>query len=257
MWGWETCCYLFLGGLAAGLFVFSSLLQLAFGFRFIRTVRWGTLCALACLLVGVALLLVDVSQPLRALSMASGFGNIASSWMARGAWILLGCGILYVLFLILAAIPPKVSAAHGWARSHGFSLNAVGLLGLCVSLLLGYYTGALLVDAEGVPAWRAGILPWLFLASSLAAGGTLELLLFRGLQGWKTEDQVVFLGIDTISRVFLVIEFAALVVYLIGLSGGIAQREAVAIALRSPEALAAVSVFCWLLSCRRFSLASA
>lgn len=169
MWGWLVACYLFLGGLSAGLFCGAALLQLAWGRRFGRTVRRCVGAALGLLAVGCALLLADVGVPLRALNVLQSFANLGTSWMARGVWVISGCLVCYGLYLFVLGAPFRKGGGLWYWRQR--ILNGLGIAGMALSVALALYTGFLLRDAYGIAWWHTMLLPVLFLVSSLEAGG--------------------------------------------------------------------------------------
>lgn len=218
MWGWSVALYLFFGGLSAGSFVFAAVLQLAHGMRYQRTVCIVTVCSLVFLAVGAVLLLIDVGLPLRAMDVAHSFRNVGTSWMARGAWILMGCAGVFALYALAAMLPFGRFSLLG--RRRETILNAMGIAGIACSFLLAGYTGMLLTDAEGIRAWSTALIPALFTVSALDTGVAFGLLVFRvaeqgrEMRPGRQVRRIVAYRFDAVLLVLVCLEAIVLVVYL-------------------------------------------
>lgn len=233
MWGLFVAAYLFFGGLSAGMFVATALLQLAHGNRFLRVVRAGSTLSLAFLLVGLGLLLADVAVPLRALDMASSFQNVGASWMARGAWILAACSVLFLAYALVALVPRKSRMA---LRYRAPLLNALGLAGMTAALALAWYTGMLLGDAAGIPAWGTWFVPVLFALSALDTGLALSAALFASIERVQPYWESVLRRFDLALAALLVGELAVLGLYVAFLVEGSLTGEAFQRALATTPA---------------------
>lgn len=180
LWGLPIAAYLFFGGLSGGLFAMSALLQLAYGSQFMRSVRTGAAVSVLSLAAGTACLLFEVGAPWKAINLIESFQNVATSWMARGAWILVVCGIIFSAFLLVALVPwPRVGGGRFARRRMARTLNVLGILGIIASVLLMLYTGFLLNDGNGTRAWSTPLVPLLFLASSVDCGIALLVVIVR------------------------------------------------------------------------------
>ncbi len=166
VWGWEVWCYFFLGGLAAGSFVVASLARL-FGDARDRSVsRAGYLISLAAVSLCPPLLIKDLGRPGRFLNML----RIVKpeSPMSVGAWGLVG-------FSTCAALAAARELLGGWHDPLGALARLVpsrglAVVGSCLAILFGGYTGVLL-SVTSVPLWsRSRFLGPTFLASALSAG---------------------------------------------------------------------------------------
>ena len=230
MWGWQVALYLFFGGLSAGSFVFAAVLQLAHGMRYQRTVCIVTVCSLVFLAVGAVLLLIDVGLPLRAMDVAHSFRNVGASWMARGAWILMGCAGAFALYALAAMLPFGRFSLLG--RRRETILNAMGIAGIACSFLLAGYTGMLLTDAEGIRAWSTALIPALFTVSALDTGVAFGLLVFRvaeqgremrpGRDMWLGREmrRIVAYRFDAVLLALVCMEAIVLAVYSMWLGSG-------------------------------------
>src|SRR5512144_114912 len=86
VWGWEIPVYLFLGGMAAGVMILSSLLSLRREERS-PAARWLALAAPALVSLGMVALFLDLAHKLYAWRFYLAFRW--TSPMSWGAWILL------------------------------------------------------------------------------------------------------------------------------------------------------------------------
>lgn len=171
-WGWQVALYLFLGGLGAGMFIAAALLSFVRHKRHRQAVAISCWIAAACVAVGLALLLVEVIHPGRALLMWQSFSHL-TSWMALGAW---GALAALAVFLATAVLMTKRTSnllAAVWEAHPGLRRKlrtACLLVGLAPALFMVFYTGMLLRAASGVPFWNSWLLPCLFVVSALGAG---------------------------------------------------------------------------------------
>lgn len=157
-WGWEVIGYLWLGGIAGGSFVISSLTTLRDKSHADRHVaRRGYAIAAVAAALCAPLLIKHLGRPER-------FHHMLRVWkpgspMNAGAWT-------------LAAFAPLAAMAAGaalfgeprWLR------RLIAAVGLPPALFFTTYTGALLGHSS-VPLWAASpLLPALFACSALATG---------------------------------------------------------------------------------------
>lgn len=161
IWGWQPAMYLFLGGTGAGTYVVAASLYLLDQKNHVSIIRYATRSALVCLVAGLLLLLLDLSDPWRGVLLWRSFVN-PSSWMTIGVW---GMAVAVVVFLCSSVLSVRRLAVRTCAVRKVFFA-----LGIVLSLFAATYTGMLLGHAKGVPFWNTGLIPVLFLASSLGAG---------------------------------------------------------------------------------------
>lgn len=213
MWGWPIAGYLFFGGLSAGVFIVGAIIQLAHGSRFSTATRRCSFFSILFLAMGGMLLLFDVPLPERALRLTSAFQNIASSWMARGAWALCFAGTLFALFLAIASMPFK--HARSLKRRRQTILNIIGFAGILCALFLAGYTGMLLVNALGIPLWNTPVLVALFVVSSLDAGFAFALLPFVGIRKPGFIERKAVQRYEIVFAALLAAEVVLLTLYLL------------------------------------------
>jgi formate-dependent nitrite reductase membrane component NrfD len=197
VWGWEIPLYLFLGGLVAGIMIFT-------GIRMLRRKDEGTSLALALLpwtapvaiSVGMFFLWLDLEHPFNAWRFYLAFK--VTSPMSWGAWILIG---IYPVSVLLAWITtPEALKAPIRGRLNGIPLfgrleawaegnvRLLGGLNIFMGAALGIYTGVLLGTMAARPLWNSALLGPLFLVSGLSTGAAFMLLF--GL----TDRERVFFG---------------------------------------------------------------
>lgn len=201
-WGVPIALYLFLGGLAAGTMVVSGLIYLKKGEEFIRTVRFGAWAGVVCLAAGLLCLLMEVSEPLRALQLWSAFTN-SSSWMAIGAWLLF-CGMAaFGIYALGSVIAPWRRIMRPWSY-------LVIALGVCIAV----YTGILLGVLKAHPLWNSALLPCLFTVSALDTGVAL-VAIFMAFGEKAEECAKVQHVLERVVFVLVIAEMVVLAGYLV------------------------------------------
>jgi formate-dependent nitrite reductase membrane component NrfD len=168
VWTWEVPAYFWLGGMAAGAYVTSSLAQ-AFGSpEDRRSSAGGYFVAAAALVPCAPLLIADLGRPDRFHHMLRIFKPLSP--MNFGAWTL--TGFTPVAFARAAAhaadrgLLPGPLAALGRIAPR----RPMEVAGSALGLALAGYTGVLLA-ATNVPLWaKSKLLGGLFMASALASG---------------------------------------------------------------------------------------
>ena len=237
VWGWEIPVYLFLGGMAAGAMILTSLLMMRKEERS-PAARWLAFAAPALVSVGMGALFLDLSFKLHVLRFYLAFRW--TSPMSWGAWILV---VVYPVSLALALASlgdeqaEKVVAFMGRfglaapARAvRAFALRCIVRLewaNLVLGIGLGIYTGVLLSTLGARALWTSALLGPLFLASGVSAGAAF-LLLFR-----LSDDERHF--VVRWDKLAIGLEVAVLLLFLAGLAtGGAAGKEAVGMLLGGP-----------------------
>lgn len=147
-WGIWIVLYFFLAGTGGGAYLLSVLYCRP------HRVRQTALWALLTVVLGSALLVLDLGQPLRFLNLFL-YGWHPGSVMWLGSWFL----VLSGLGLLLVWLRPTPR----WFQQ---------VVAFLVALVVGYT--AVLLTSTSKPFWNASpLLPWLFLASAATAGGAL------------------------------------------------------------------------------------
>lgn len=175
MWGWQPALYLFLGGMGAGAFVMAALLYLIDRDRHAKIICWSMWGAVAGLVIGLLLLLSELTNPLRGLLMWQSFGNF-TSWMTYEAW---GAFLAIAVFMVSAILATKgisTRLAHAWswfAKRQNAIRKILAIVGIALGAFVAVYTGMLLMTAAGIPLWNTPLLPLLFAVSAFDTGVAL------------------------------------------------------------------------------------
>jgi formate-dependent nitrite reductase membrane component NrfD len=153
-WHWEIAIYLFLGGVGAGAYVTGAVS----GFLgWAEMARWGILVSFPALAVGSIFLVAHLGNPIRAYLATSKAGT---SWISRG--------VIFISLFMLVSIIHIIGIL--WVGLSGAIVTLLSIIGIIVALGTMVYTGALLSASKGIPFWRSGIMPVLFMFSALATG---------------------------------------------------------------------------------------
>lgn len=155
-WGWLVAIYLFLGGVGAGAYTIAAVNGfLGESLELSTTVGlWVSFPALA---VGSACLLLDLGSPTRAVLAGR---KLRTSWIARGFWII-------TIFMILAFVHWIL---HLFTEVGRGTIAPVAVAGIAFAVMTMAYTGILLGASKGIPFWRSGIVPAVFVVSALVTG---------------------------------------------------------------------------------------
>ena len=156
-WGWLVAIYLFLGGVGAGAYTIAAVNGLI-GESLELSTTVGLWISFPALMIGSAFLLADLGSPTRAILAGKKLGT---SWIARGFWII-------SIFMVLAFVHFLLHRAGNAAGSAAVTL--VSVFGIIFAVLTMAYTGVLLGASKGVPFWRSGIVPVVFVVSALVTG---------------------------------------------------------------------------------------
>lgn len=192
-WEWHVALYLFLGGLVAGLMIFSGWLRLRKYEGVSRGILVADLLSLPLLAGGLLLLWFDLARRWNAWRFYATFQP--TSAMSWGAWILLFCMVLLGL-RILTHVPQPTPATTrlgrmvksiwrvtAWSGRLIAKANPVwDVLNIILGIGLGIYTGVLLSTIPARPLWDSLMLPVLFLVSGLASGCAVIFLVLPGEQ---------------------------------------------------------------------------
>lgn len=209
VWGWQPAFYLFLGGLGAGTFFVAGLVHfITKGHaRVVCAAMW---CAIVFLAVGLGLLLLELSAPLRALMMWQSFSHLNSSWMAIGAWLLFGA-IICCAIAAVTSTDPLCRLLRISAGARAKLRAAFTAIGMVLTLCVAVYTGILLMDAPGVPFWNTTVLPLLFTVSALDTGVAFTGIL---LAAFEPDEHRVPRALEVATACLIVIEAAVLGMFL-------------------------------------------
>ncbi len=181
-WEWLVVVYLYLGGLGAGLFVFSAI------FDFMNQKHFEPLARIAALLapwpvaLGAGLLIFDLGSPMRFWRL---FSTVQwTSPMSVGSWLLVAFTMTSGAHMLLWArsnpeMPIGIGGLHLPLPS---GVRRVELrrtftaLGAPMGLGVGIYTGVLLGAVPARPFWNTPMVAMLFLFSALSTAAAALLL---------------------------------------------------------------------------------
>ena len=160
-WGWWIAVYLFLGGIGGGAYTIAAA-NWFLGESVSTATSIGLWIGFPALLIGSVFLLVDLGSPTRAVLAGRKPGT---SWIARGFWIISAFMILSLLHLILHTFFNIDQTASGRTI-----LNVIAIAGIICAVGTMAYTGILLGASKGIPFWRTGAVPVVFVISALVTG---------------------------------------------------------------------------------------
>lgn len=234
-WGWEIALYLFLGGLVAGLMIFSGTIRLVSPGRFARALVVSDLASLPLLGIGMLFLLLDLGNKINVWRFYTTFQiRSAMSW---GAWMLVVAMIVLALRFVsrvpapmpLAVLglkffpPPPASDEEAveriaqkqspvvrfgewawkllhqiaqWTNNHA---RALAIVGIALGIGVGFYTGVLLSTIPSRPLWNTAVLAPLFLVSGLASGGAFLCLFLPDEEHLRLVPfSILFCGVELV-----------------------------------------------------------
>jgi formate-dependent nitrite reductase membrane component NrfD len=148
-WGWLIAAYLFLGGVGAGAYTIAAINSFM-GEGLASSTVVGLWIGFPALLIGTLFLIADLGTPKNAFLAGMRPG---SSWIARGTWIISTFMALSLLHLVL-----HVFMGIGETAGGSTILSVVAV------------TGILLGASKGIPFWRSGVVPVVFVISAVVTG---------------------------------------------------------------------------------------
>lgn len=181
-WEYLVVVYLYLGGMSAGLFVFSALLTFLRDERFASLKRFAGLAAPIPVIIGSVALIFDLGSPLRFWRL---FSTIQiSSPMSIGSWLLVaftGVSLLHMLLLLFPERPDALTIGGRRIALPGPATRAtlrrsIAAIGIPMALGVGIYTGVLLGAIPARPFWNTPLVAMLFLFSALSTAAALLLI---------------------------------------------------------------------------------
>jgi formate-dependent nitrite reductase membrane component NrfD len=205
-WGLLIAAYLFLGGVGGGAYTIAAINGFL-GKEMEASTQVGLWIGFPALLVGSLCLLADLGSPMRAVRAGMKAGT---SWIARGFWIISA-------FIALSFAHLLLFQASGYRLSgEGAStLAAISALGVVTAVGTMAYTGLLLGASKGIPFWRSGVVPVVFVVSALVTGH-FALMLGSVLvpQAASSPEALRVMGVEAAALV--VLEVLAILFYLHG-----------------------------------------
>jgi len=203
VWGWEIPLYLFLGGIAAGILIYSAYFTLRNRQDELPVaVKWMPLAVPVMIGIGLIALLLDLSHVLYFWQL---FTNIRwESPMSWGAWtlgIIMPLSIAWIATWIEDLFPnwdwkfDEVKTVVNWLKDQRRIMAQVLIL---LSVILGMYTGILLSAFNARPFWNTSILGPLFLTSGLSASAALVVFFSKSEVEKRlfTRIDIILIGIE-------------------------------------------------------------
>ena len=227
IWHWQISVYLFLGGLSAGILFFAAIVTL-FGKekQYEGAVKWATLIVPPALVVGLIVLIIDLSHMWYAWQLYMTFRITAP--MSWGAWVLML--VTPISFLWSMSYLKEYFMYWRWKKGllqyvdpviDWLAKNRKLMAWILVpsTIILGIYTGILLSAFNARPLWNNSILGPLFLTSGLSTGAAAIILLSK-----THKERRMF---STIDLVLIAIELFLIIHMIMGmLAGSQVQIEA-------------------------------
>ena len=182
VWHWPISVDLFLGGLAAGILFFSSVITLMGKAKeYEGAVKYATLVPPIALSLGLMALIYDLTHPLYSYQLYKTLR--IESPMSLGSWVMLLTTPLSYLWVLtyyseyvrnpskrIRILSKLEEILVPYRRTMAYAL-------IPLSITLGIYTGILLSAFNARPLWNNAILGPLFLTSGLTTGAaTIRLL---------------------------------------------------------------------------------
>jgi len=200
-WGGLIALYLFLGGVGGGAYTIAAINSFL-GKSMELSTTIGLWIGFPALLIGSLILVADLGNPGKA--VLAGL-KPSTSWIARGFWIISLFMVFSFLHLVLHQFPVTCKTAAG--------MNILAVLGIVFAIMTIAYTGLLLSASKGIPFWRSGIVPVVFVISGLVTGHFLIMIgmvIFN--EGAATTSQLSIMAAE--AAVVVVVEVLAILFFL-------------------------------------------
>lgn len=244
IWTWEVAIYLFLGGMTAGLMIYSAVVHLLNKQdRYHFVANQLPLWAPVVLSIGMTTLFLDLEHKLYVFRFYTTIQP--SSPMSIGSWVLQVVYLICFLMILatlrqgyprLAAMAEKLPLVTTILNLSEKYLRIIALWSIPVGIALGIYTGILLSTFSARPFWNTGVLGLLFLVSGLSTAAALI-----AVSAKEKLERESFARLDA---GIITIELLFIGLLIIGLStGGRVQLESLAMIMTGDYALAFWGLF--------------
>ncbi len=228
LWEFPISLYLFLGGLSAGILLFSAFTHLLNKDEELKGAsKWAPLIVPFALAIGLFALIIDLGNPLYSWKLYTTIR--LESPMSWGAWVLLIVTPLSILWIFsdLRKLFPKLNYTKlpFLFKVEDFCVKYKKQMALALiplTIVLGIYTGILLSAFNARPLWNNAILGPLFLISGLSTAAATIILFAK-----SAHERHLFSKIDVL---LIVIELGLIIHLIMGYyAGNEMQVEAVKI----------------------------
>ncbi len=170
-WGWLIAVYLFLGGVGAGAYTVAAINGII-GDHLAMTTTVGLWIGFPAVLIGTMFLIADLGSPTKVFLSAMKPGT---SWIARGTLIISAFMALSFVHLVLYRFTDVGAGV----------INVIAVAGIVFAVGTMAYTGILLGASKGIPFWRTGAVPVVFVVSALVTG---HFSIMFGVAQWGGAD---------------------------------------------------------------------
>lgn len=198
-WGWLVAAYMFLGGMAGGAYTLGAINSLLDG-GIALTTTVALWIAFPAVSIGMLFLLADLGSPTRARLAGK---KPKTSWISRGEMIVTVFMILSLAHLVL----------HQFVGAGGGTMKLLAVLGIILAIGTMSYTGMLLGASKGMPFWRSGVVPVIFVVSAMASG-QFAILFGVSLFGSAAETAEALRVMSLGAAILIVLEVLAVLVFL-------------------------------------------
>jgi protein NrfD len=212
-WGLWVALYIFFLGLSAGSFLISTLIYV---FKVKQLEEAGPLAlyqALACLILGGMLIVLDAGHPVRFYKLLIHFNPTSvMAWMGFFYNVYILIILLEIYFVLrpwfiknieagkqpvwlyrLLSLGSRRLDTQSLARD-AWWLMVLGILGIPAAIIVHGGVGTIFAVAKARPNWFGGLFPFVFIVSALASGGALLTLLTASFSPLSHERKVELLG---------------------------------------------------------------
>ncbi len=180
--------YFFLSGLGAGTFLTAAACRIFGGERFAKIERAAAIAVPILLAPGLLCLLIDLGKPLRFFNLFLYFNpRSIASW---GVWLM---NVFMGISVVYAYLHLKGKLAKA---------KPLACVGGVLAVMVGLYSGMLLYQMRGHELWHSALVPVIFLASAVASGLAVVLLLSAKADSQQTHvlatALAVAVGVDLV-----------------------------------------------------------
>lgn len=184
LWDYRVALDLFLGGVGIGIFLLSAYLSFIKKESSFVLTRVGFFLSPVLVGLGVLALMTELGKPFR---MFSTFINVNPTSVTSWG------GFLQFIFIILAFVAFLLVFISKQKAFESPLFKGIVIAGSIFALAVGVYHGTLLMSL-GQPGWENGLIPVMFLVSSILSGSSIvmiiDMLLTKGITSSQAYKEV-------------------------------------------------------------------
>ncbi|MFH1842139.1 MAG: NrfD/PsrC family molybdoenzyme membrane anchor subunit [bacterium] len=203
-WSWQIAIYLFLGGVGGGAYAIGAINSFL-GHSLALSTTVGLWIAFPALAIGTLFLIADLGTPSKALLAGAKPGT---SWISRGTWIISIFMVVSFAHLVLHRFTDMGETASGATL-----FNVLAVVGTVFAVGTMAYTGILLGASKGIPFWRTGAVPVVFVVSA-AVTGHFAIMLGISLFGSGSEIVAALQAMSLEAAGLVILEVLAIAFFL-------------------------------------------